>query len=119
MRLRQTQAGGDALAATGRRLRQLAVAQGVALALNVTTSSAAVLQQRARLQAAAGPPYELASHIGAQGACAASAVTLAAGADPGPATWHCTLARKVRTASAVTLGAGTECERLSSSSLQR
>lgn len=37
------------------------------LALNVTTDSGVVLQQRTRLQAAAGPPYELASHIGSQG----------------------------------------------------
>ena len=66
--LRPLQAGTEALAATGRRLRQLAVVQGVALVLNVTTSSAAVLQQRTRLQAAAGPPYELASNIGSQGA---------------------------------------------------
>ena len=66
--VRSLQAGTEALAATGRRLRQLAVVQGVALALNVTTSSAAVLQQRARLQAAVGPPYELASNIGSQGA---------------------------------------------------
>ncbi|KAK9836927.1 hypothetical protein WJX81_000026 [Elliptochloris bilobata] len=70
------QAGSDALAATGRRLRQLAVVQGVVLALNVTTGSAEVLQQRARLQAAAGPPYELASHIGAQGLTTTSLLLL-------------------------------------------
>lgn len=68
LHLRSLQVGTEALAAMGRRLRQLAVVQGVALALNVTTSSATVLQQRARLQAATGPPYELASNIGSQGA---------------------------------------------------
>ena len=57
-----------ALATTGRRRLKQAAAPGVTLALNVTTRSADVLQQRARLQAAAGAPYELASHIGSQGA---------------------------------------------------
>jgi len=57
----------EARARAERRGKQ-AAAPGVTLALNVTTRSADVLQQRARLQAAAGAPYELASHIGSQGA---------------------------------------------------
>ena len=62
------QSAAGALATTGRRRLRQAAAPGVTLALNVTTRSADVLQQRARLQAAAGAPYVLASHIGSQGA---------------------------------------------------